>query len=311
MFHRVGVLVFTLLSMITGSPVMAQPAPPLKCVTFNALHGGVFSGLRGNGQDLDQRLEIAVEEFQALQPDVIGLQEASTGRQRGNVAERLATQLGFHYVYAPASFRLFTSETVNRVISWVMNFTEGPAIVSRFPIVSSETYDLPRCGRFTDPRVLLCAELETPWGRGHACSTHISGDVCQAESIISFLRQRHNSLPLLLMGDFNATESSPAITALTQEAGFVDTFRIANPHAPGLTVWQWVYAPRPTASHRVDYLFLLPGTDFPGKVLNSQLVLNAPRHLQDGQVLWPSDHYGVLTEVELFPPAQQNIILPY
>ncbi|MBI3801763.1 MAG: endonuclease/exonuclease/phosphatase family protein [Deltaproteobacteria bacterium] len=296
---------------ITDSTTMAQFAPPLKCVTFNVLHGGVFSGLRGNAQDLDHRLEITVEELRALQPDVIGLQEASTGRQRGNVAERLATQLGFHYVYAPASFRLFASETLNNVIGWVMNLTEGPAIISRFPIVFSETYDLPRCGRFTDPRVLLCAELETPWGRVYACSTHISGDICQTESIIRFLRQRLNSLPLLLMGDFNATESSPAITALTKEAGFVDTFRTANPTAPGLTVWQWVYAPRPTAFRRVDYLFVLPGTDFPGKVLKSRLVLNVPRHFPDGHVLWPSDHYGILTEVEFFPLVQQKTRLPY
>jgi endonuclease/exonuclease/phosphatase family metal-dependent hydrolase len=311
MFRLVWFLAFALFFAISGSTTMAQSAPPLKCVTFNVLHGGVFSGLRGNAQDLDHRLEITVEELRALQPDIIGLQEASTGRQRGNVAERLATQLGFHYVYAPASFRLFASEILNNIIGWVMNFTEGPALISRFPIVSSETYDLPRCGRFTDPRVLLCAELETPWGRVHACSTHISGEVCQTESIIRFVRQRRNSLPLLLMGDFNATESSPAITALTRQAGFVDTFRIANPNTPGLTVWQWVYAPRPTAFRRVDYLFLLPGTDFPGKVLNSRLVLNTPRHFADGYVLWPSDHYGVLTEVEFFPPAQQKADLPY
>ena len=98
MFRLVWFLAFVFFSMATGSPAMAQAAPPLKCVTFNVLHGGVFSGLRGNGQDLDGRLEIAVEEFRALQPDIIGLQEASTGRRRGNVAERLATQLGFHYV---------------------------------------------------------------------------------------------------------------------------------------------------------------------------------------------------------------------
>ena len=305
MFFVVWLVGFALFSATTVSPVMAQSAPPLKCVTFNILHGGIFSGLRGNAQDLDHRLEIAVEELRALQPDVIGLQEASTGRGRGNIAQRLARELGFNYVYAPASFRLFANETLNRITAWVMNLTEGPAIVSRFPIVSSETYDLPRCGRFTDPRVLLCAELQTPWGHVHACSTHISGDRCQTKSIIHFLRQRRNSLPLLLMGDFNATEHSPAITALTQEAGFIDTFRVANPTAPGLTVWQWVYAPRPMAFRRVDYLFLLPGTDFPGKVLNSQLVLNVPGHLRDGQVLWPSDHYGVLTEVELFPPGDR------
>src|SRR5437867_3030429 len=139
----------------TGSAVMAAPAPSLKYVTLNLLHGGVFSGLTGNAQDLDRRLEMVVEELRTLGADVIGLQEASVSKGRGNVAERLAAQLGFHYVYAPASFRLFTSEKINAVIAWVMNFTEGPAIVSRFPIVASEAHDLPRCGRFTDPRVPL------------------------------------------------------------------------------------------------------------------------------------------------------------
>jgi endonuclease/exonuclease/phosphatase family metal-dependent hydrolase len=187
MLRLVWFLVLVCFAMTTGLPAVAQAAPSLKCLTFNILHGGVFSGLRGNAQDLDRRLEIAVEEIRALQPDIIGLQEASTGRQRGNVAERLATELGFHYVYAPASFRLFASEILNNVIGWVMNLTEGPAIISRFPIVSSETYDLPRCGRFTDPRVLLCAELETPWGRVRACSTHISGDALTPSSLLLLL----------------------------------------------------------------------------------------------------------------------------
>jgi exonuclease III len=103
------------------------------------------------------------------------------------------------------------------------------------------------------------------------------------------------------MGDFNALEKSVAITVLTKEAGLVDTFRVANPTASGLTVWQWVYASRPTVFRRVDYLFLMPGKDVAGQVLSSRLVLNTPRRLQDGKLLWPSDHYGVLTEVEVFP----------
>jgi endonuclease/exonuclease/phosphatase family metal-dependent hydrolase len=281
---------------------MAQPAPPLKCLTFNLLHGGVFSGLVGNAQDLDRRLEMVVEELRSLEVDVIGLQEASTGRGRGNVAERLARQLGFHYVYAPASSRLFTSERVNAVTAWIMNFSEGPAIVSRFPVVAWKAYDLPRCGRFADPRVLLCAELKTPWGPLQVCSTHTSGNVCQTKKLIDFMLDRRDSLPLILMGDFNASEHSPAITALTEEAGFIDTFRIANPTSPGLTVWQWVYTPRSMVFRRVDYLFLLPGKAFPGKVHFSRVVFDKPGRLQDGKVLWPSDHYGVLTELQVFPP---------
>ena len=295
-------VVLALFTAVTCSTVVAAPALSLKCVTFNLLHGGVFSGLTGNAQDLDRRLEMVAEELRALGADVIGLQEASTGRERGNVAERLAAQLGFHYVYAPASFRLFANEKINALIAWVMNFTEGPAIISRFPIVTWEAQDLPRCGRFTDPRVLLCAELQTPWGHLQVCSTHISGTPCQAKSVVDLMRDQRNALPVLLMGDFNAQERSPTITAFTKEAGFVDTFRVANPSAPGFTVWQWVYASRPTVFRRVDYLFLVPGTEFPGRVLFSRVVLNTPQRLPDGQTLWPSDHYGVLTEVEVLPP---------
>jgi endonuclease/exonuclease/phosphatase family metal-dependent hydrolase len=120
--------------------------PPLKCVTFNLLHGGPFSGLRGSAQDLTLRLEIAVAELRRLNPDVIGLQEASTSRARGNVAARLAARLGYHAVYVPASCRLFPGERVNAVLARVLNFTEGPAIVSRFPVIAWEARELPRSG---------------------------------------------------------------------------------------------------------------------------------------------------------------------
>ena len=299
----VRVLGLSLFAVLIHSATMARPILPLKCVTFNLLHGGVFSGLRGNAQNLDRRLDLVVEELRTLGADVIGVQEASWGRGRGNVAERLATQLGFHYAYAPASFRLFSSEILNGMVATVMNLTEGPAIISRFPIASWQAYDLPRCGRFTDPRVLLCAELQTPWGSLHACSTHTSGNLCQSKSVIDVIHSRRGPLPVLLMGDFNAPEHSPAITALIQEAGFIDTFRSVNPVAPGLTVWQNVDVPRPTVLRRVDYLFLMPGTKTAGRVLSSQVVFDAPRRFPDGQMVWPSDHYGVLTEVEVFSPT--------
>ncbi|NOT53139.1 MAG: endonuclease/exonuclease/phosphatase family protein [Deltaproteobacteria bacterium] len=300
------VLVLTFFLLISGSLVHANPAPPLKCVSFNLLHGGVFSGLTGETQDLDRRLSMVVKELRRLEPDILGLQEASTGRSRGNVAQRLAAQLGFHYVYAPASFRVFTSERANAVAAWVMNLTEGPAIVSRFPIVSWTAHDLPRCGRWTDPRVLLTADVQTPWGMLRVGSTHISGNTCQAEAVASVIQQQQNSLPLLLLGDFNAHEHTPAITHLTQKLGLIDTFRLMNPTTPGLTVWQRVEATAPTVFRRVDYVFFLPGKAFPGSVRSSRVILNTPHQLPDGRTLWPSDHFGVLSEVEAFPDANST-----
>jgi endonuclease/exonuclease/phosphatase family metal-dependent hydrolase len=298
----VTTLMLTLLLLVSDSIVQANPTLPLlKCVSFNLLHGGVFSGLSGEAQDLDRRLELVVQELQTIQADIIGLQEASTNRERGNVAERLATQLGFHYVYTPASFRVFANERVNALAAWVMNLTEGPAIVSRFPIVSWTAHDLPRCDRWSDSRVLLIATLNTPWGALDVGSTHVSGNPCQTEAVAHVIRTQQNSAPLVLMGDFNAQEHAPAITLLTQKTGLIDTFRVANPLTPGLTVWQKVDASTPTVFRRVDYVFLLPGKAFPGRVHSSRVILNTPHRLPDGRTLWPSDHYGVLSEVEVFP----------
>lgn len=279
--------------------VAAGPPRPLRVVSFNLLHGGPASGLRGDGQRLELRLETVAQQLRALDPDLVALQEASTGRARGNVAERLARRLGLHYVHAPATSRVFPLRMLGRAVAWLLNFDEGPAILSRFPIAAWEVYDLPRCARSFDPRVLLRAELQTPWGPLQAFSTHTSRDPCQHRRVAEVVAAHRGALPSLVMGDFNASDGSPAIAALTDGTGLVDAFRAANPSAPGLTVWQRVEASQPTVFRRVDYIFMLPGTEAPGRVRASRVVLDTPRRLADGTTLWPSDHYGVLAEVEL------------
>lgn len=300
---RTRYLPLCLLILFILSPVAAQLDSParLTSLSFNLLHGGVSSGVWGNGEDLEQRLEIVTDELRKLNPDIIGLQEASEGRGRGNIAGRLAAQLGYQYVFAPASSRLFTRTWANTLVSTLMNFAEGPAILSRYPILNWDVYDLPRCGSWTDPRVLLCAELQTPWGPLQACSTHISRNACQAKGVADVIQRRPRSSPLLLMGDFNTIEQSEGFAHLTHETGLIDTFRLVNPSQEGWTVWQWVYADRPMAFWRVDYLFLRPGATITPQVRSSRIVLNAPQQLTDGRTLWPSDHYGVLTEFEVSP----------
>ncbi|MBI4014005.1 MAG: endonuclease/exonuclease/phosphatase family protein [Candidatus Rokubacteria bacterium] len=291
-----------LLLLGVGTEAMAQPPPPaLRYLSYNLLHGGVFSGLTGEDEDLEARFRIAVAGLRALDADLVALQEASWSRGRGNVAERLARELGFHHVYAPALFRITPVGWFNRSLSWIMNFSEGPAVLSRFPIVAWQAHDLPRCNGFIDPRVLLHVTVRTPWGDLGVASTHTSRGFCEAEPVVALMQAHRGLLPSVLMGDFNSDEESPATRTLTGRAGFVDAFRAANPSAPGLTVWQPVHAPAPTVRRRVDYVFMLPGRAVPGRVRGSRVVLDAPGHLGDGKVLWPSDHYGVLAELEVFP----------
>ena len=285
-----------------GSGVIAtEPARAtltLRFVTFNLLHGGIFSELTGNDDGLEQRLRLAVEGLRALDADVVGLQEASTGRRRGNVTARLAEALGYrHHVHAPAATRPLGSEHMRRGVASVLGFTEGPALLSRFPIARWRAYELPHCGRPFDVRVALMAELETPAGRLVAFSAHTSGDPCHARAVADLVAAHRGPLPAVVMGDFNAGDSSPAVRLLTGQGGLVDAFRQTNPGAPGFTDGQEVEAGRATAGVRLDYVFLAPGARIPGRVVASRVVLHEPRGT--GRVRWPSDHYGVLADVAL------------
>jgi endonuclease/exonuclease/phosphatase family metal-dependent hydrolase len=293
------------LTPVAGAESGAGAPPPLTFVTFNLFHGGPLSGLTGKARYLDRRLEMAAEGLQSLHADIVGLQEASWSRQRGEVAARLAARLGYSYIYAPASSRFFGNRPVDRAIAVLLNFTEGPAILSRFPILRWQVDDLPRCGKVLDSRVLLSAMLGTPWGPLQVFSAHTRGDLCQTRRVAELVRERRGSLPSVLMGDFNAAAESPAIAALTQGAGFIDAFQQVNPNLPGLTVWQQVDAPVSTVRRRSDYVFVIPGRDVPGRVLSSRVVLNAPQRLPDGTALWPSDHYGVMADLGVFAPRAE------
>jgi endonuclease/exonuclease/phosphatase family metal-dependent hydrolase len=276
------------------------PAPPpltLRFVTFNLLHGGIFSEVTGDDEALEERLRLAVRGLRAVDADVVGLQEASTGRHRGNVPARLAAALGYHYVHAPAATKPFGSEHMRGAVASVLGFTEGPALLSRFPITRWRAYELPRCGRPFDVRMLLFAELETPAGQLAAFSAHTSGDACHARAVADLVRAHAGPLPAVVMGDFNAPETSPAVRLLTQEAGFVDTFAVVNPGARGFTDGQDVEVARSTTSQRIDYVFFAPGQKRSGRVVGSRVILHEPSGL--ARVRWPSDHYGVLAEIDL------------
>jgi endonuclease/exonuclease/phosphatase family metal-dependent hydrolase len=302
-----GTAALGILTAGSGTIALAPaPAPlTLRVVTVNLLHGGIFSELSGDDEGLEDRLRLAVEDLRALDADIVALQEASTGRRRGDVPARLAAALGYHHVYAPAATRPFGSEHMRRAVASVLGFTEGPALLSRLPIVRWEAYQLPRCGRPFDARLVVFAELETPAGRLSVFSAHTSGDPCHARAVAALVREHAGPLPAVVMGDFNADHTSAAVRLLTEEAGFMDVFELANRAAPGFTDGQDVEVARTTASRRLDYVFLVPGQRVPGRVIQSRVVLDEPQAA--GRVRWPSDHYGVLAEIALEPRAGSDL----
>jgi endonuclease/exonuclease/phosphatase family metal-dependent hydrolase len=228
----------------------------------------------------------------------VALQESPITRRRGDIAARIGQALGLAHVHARATERVFPPRLLGRLIVGALGFVEGPAILSRFPITASQVYDLPRCRRWLDPRVALRADLETPGGPLAVFSTHTSRDDCQTRRVAELAEQAAGGRPAVVMGDLNTGETAPVLGAFLTH-GFVDGFRIANPTAPGPTVWQRIDAPAPTVVRRVDYVFVRAGDGATASVVSGRVVLNTPRPREDGGVLWPSDHYGVFVEVGL------------
>jgi endonuclease/exonuclease/phosphatase family metal-dependent hydrolase len=284
-----------------------QESRSLRVLTYNLLHDGPTSGFFNNGTHLQERLEMVIREFRRIDADVIALQEASESRRHGSVPQRIAEGLGLHLVYAPATDRIFHLSLLDKAVVAIMGFKEGAAILSRYPITGSQVSDLPRCRSRLEPRILLRADIDSPWGPLRIFSTHTArGDDCQMERVGEIVRNDRGAGPSILMGDFNTVETSKVLTILRDEAGFVDAFRVANPNEPGPTVWQRIDVSQATVSRRVDFIFLSPGERWKAALRSSRIVLDRPGRLADGRPLWPSDHYGVFAELDIVPTGDAH-----
>lgn len=305
--------VLCILPWLAGILLLSNPAvraeesrgdqSALRVLTYNLLHDGPWSGFFESGTHLAERLDMTIQELQRLQPDVIALQEASDSRKHGNVPQRIADALEYQMVFAPATEHIFGISPLDRLITAAIGFKEGPAILSRYPIVASEVYDLPRCQRRLDPRILLRVEINTPTGPVQVFSAHTSkGDECQLQRVGELFREHRGTGRAILMGDLNTGEQSPVLTGWQKESGFIDAFRVANPGVSGGTVWQNIYVEWPTADRRVDFIFLFHGNSDESLVVrSSRLAFDQPGRLPNGDALWPSDHRGVLADIELAP----------
>src|SRR5207245_2140608 len=83
----------------------------------------------------------------------------------------------------------------------------------------------------------------------------------------------------------NGTPDTSGVKHLLADDALVDTFRMANPDAPGFTVWQPVRTEAPAARRRVDYVLVAPGADAPARVRASRVILDRPGRGADGKAL--------------------------
>ncbi|HXX70196.1 MAG TPA: endonuclease/exonuclease/phosphatase family protein [Polyangiaceae bacterium] len=244
----------------------------------------------------EARLAAIRETLRALGPDLLGLQEVvklDSGQgdsldQAGAIAEGL----GYETAYSRAHDE-----------PWL-----GNAALSRWPILRSQTFELPRAGT-DERRTLLHADVEAPFGKVPFFVTHLNwrfdeGHVREAQVREIALRIESivddEGFPAILVGDFNAESDSDEMRYLRgltslgagRRVYFQDAFALAGNGSPGCTYARAnpLAAPLAEPDRRIDYV-LVRGRDdrSRGQPIGARVCFDQP---VDGT--FPSDHFGVI-----------------
>jgi endonuclease/exonuclease/phosphatase family metal-dependent hydrolase len=249
--------------------------------------------------DHGRRQRAIVSTLHALDPDVLCLQEVWAEEGGQDQVDILGTTLGLHAVRTPSIF-------------W-RGQSFGNAVLSRWPILESETVALTDAKGERTPRTLLFAVIDSPHGVLTCVSTHFehrfdrsATRVAQSAQLCAEIVRRRSdpdvAFPIVVGGDLNAVPDSDEMRMLTgrstpPEKGLVltDAWEIAGDGSPGFT---WAgsnphLADATWPNRRLDYILVSwPRPKGVGVPISAQ-VFGADAI--EGVV--PSDHYGVVAEL--------------
>lgn len=293
-------------------PTQLGPKPPdqFRAVTLN---------LWGEQPPLGQRLGLVVSQILELSPDVVALQEVREvgGAQPvANTARTLAEALGMTCVY-------------QKTVAWG-DGDEGLAILSRHPVVEQGHVRLPHAmPDKADERILLWALLDTGQGQVLCGSTHLTYRMTHGQErvdqilaivqTLDDLRARLMPGVTVLMGDFNAapdTDEIRFLRGLTSQGGrrvyFQDAYLVqpARPAGAGSDPRVGATWSRRNPAiqklrflemdRRIDYIFVSQASR-DGRGLVQRCAVTLDRADADDAAVFPSDHFGVVADIQLVP----------
>ncbi len=295
---------------------MSQPSARCSFITFN-----VFSDLPAF-RHLDRRLEILARAIAAERPAILALQELVRGSQCGDMGRTLldlvnrfceGDRYALHYAEADG---LGEGE-------W--KFDEGIALMGRLErasddvgilkfssqvriatTVGGQQYRLPDDRVAIHVRYTLAPGLELDAYGTHLTDRNEEGvgvavRVAQARELLEWVqRTSQPDNPVLIGGDFNDLPQSETLRTFTANR-FID-LQAAAGQGPGYTNDRNdldIEAAQAFPNQRIDYILFRPGRgEF--KIDTVQLFLDRPSAQPGGRWLWASDHFGVLSRLELF-----------
>jgi endonuclease/exonuclease/phosphatase family metal-dependent hydrolase len=260
---------------------------PLRVVSLNMLHG------HPDFEHLESRRNLIADEILAIDADIVLLQEVPWTVALGDVAEYIAQRCGMNHVYLRSNG--------NR---WAIFFEEGSAILSRYALKNTSLTELRPRAEFFEHRIALHATVVTDWGELDVFVTHLTDgedeiNQAQAEALQAFVQATGNA-PAIVGGDFNAREDEAHMLELG--AVWIDAYRSVHAADPGWTccIDDLTSGPSEALEKRIDYVFVVPRAGTTVRVLNAEIVFDRPTPVDTGW-LWPSDHLGLLIEIEMAP----------
>ena len=285
---------FAMSSITSKNVAKGDDATNVRIMTFNIRYENDHDG--PNLWSL--RRELAGDVIRRFDPDFVGLQEAMPG-QMADLAKmfpayrllgraRSADPKGGEAVpilYREKRWRL---DDKQQGTFWLSDTPEVPG---------SATWGN------TLPRIVTWARfIEKQTGRGlYVYNTHFDhqSEPARQKSAALLARrisERKGREPVLLSGDFNSDESSPAVEYLTGRAPqspikLIDTFRDVHPAEKHVGTFHDFRGGED--GEKIDFVLVSPGV----KVRSAGIV----REHRDA--LYPSDHYPVTAEVTLPPPT--------
>lgn len=238
-----------------------------------------------------------------VRPDVLGLVE--TWRD-GDVtqADRVAAHLGLpSAVFVPTGLPPVPEADDDPDLAVV---EMGVALVSRWPPLATRTVPLPATQRPGPPAHALVATLDHPAGPLHVVVATLEWEpryaedrMAQAWALADLAADADldGDLPVLVLGDLNATPAGPQLAALTRQ--LTDLWPVGGGDPRAVTLSSRVpEAPLEVTElidQRIDHVLARPGR--PGGTVGASGARLAGDQPVAGR--FPSDHYAVVVDVEL------------
>ncbi|GAB3439732.1 endonuclease/exonuclease/phosphatase family protein [Phycicoccus ginsengisoli] len=293
-----GLVASTLLAAlaagVSGAPAAGAAAPPPTAAPPVVARFATYNIHAGAGSDNVYDLDRTAAAIQALDADVVGLEEADVhwgerSRFEDTVAE-LGRRLGMRTGFAP----IYSLDPLH---DGDPRREYGVAVLSRYPVVALENHEITRLST-QDPDPVpapapgfLEATIQVRGARTHVYVTHLDyrGDpsvrTAQVADTRRIMAQDPPGANQVLLGDFNADASAPELAPLWEELD--DAWRVAGSRVgePGLTY----PASRPVK--RIDFVTVRKGTPV--------TVAEVP---SDPGLLAASDHRPVVATVQLPVP---------